>query len=307
MERLAPRLMLPGITGFSRLKADPAIRMVFPGQNTLVNVEIVRCRCRTRQRSPKTETDMQWNLKRNAARIAIGIALMISTTMPAVAGGNETYAALLAAHVNNGQVDYAGFKSDEKRLDGYLQGLSAVDPSALNRADQMAFYINAYNAWTIKLILSGYPGIDSIKDLGSLFKSPWKKKFVNLNGETVSLDFIEHDILRPTFKDPRIHFAVNCASKSCPPLLAEPYTGEKLDRQLDDMTTAFINDGRSNYMDGDTLYVSRIFKWFSEDFSDDIPGFIRSYAKGDLATQLEKVGDRLKVKYLDYDWSLNGT
>ena len=218
---------------------------------------------------------------------------------------HSEYVTLLAKYVENGRVDYNGLKKDEAQLDSYLEQLSTVNPANLNHSEQMAFYINAYNAWTIKLILSDYPKVKSIKDLGSLFQSPWKKKFVKLNAGTVSLDHIEHDILRPVYKDPRVHFAVNCASISCPPLLSEPYTGKKLDAQLNNAATAFINDRQSNYLDGDTLYVSSIFKWFSKDFGDDIAVFFQKYAVGDLAAGLEKAGHSLKIKYLEYNWSLN--
>jgi hypothetical protein len=214
---------------------------------------------------------------------------------------------LLKSHSKNGLVDYQGFKSDEKALARYLGVLEKVDPESLSRSEQMAFYINAYNAWTIKLILTKYPGVKSIKDLGTLFQSPWEKKFVKINGKDVSLDHIEHDILRPQFKDPRIHFAVNCASKSCPPLLGEPFTGTQLQRQLDGVTKSFINDPKSTFIKGDKLYVSRIFKWFGEDFGNDILGFVRSYAQGALAQNIGKGDKKLKIRYLDYDWSLNGT
>lgn len=217
------------------------------------------------------------------------------------------YAALLKAHVKNGQVDYADFKKDEKKLDHYLALLEKVAPENLGRHEQMAFYINLYNAWTIKLILDNYPGVESIKDLGTLFKSPWEKKFVKINGKTVTLDHIEHDILRPRFKDPRVHFAVNCASKSCPPLLNEPYTGADLNHQLDAMAKRFINDPQSNYIQGDILYASRIFKWFSVDFGNDILGYFRSHARGVLAQKMDDAQNHLKIKYLDYDWSLNGS
>ena len=239
--------------------------------------------------------------------VAAGLMLLITSAgLTQETVDHSVFGELLATHVIDNRVDYKGFKSDESRLDSYLDLLSRVEPDRLDRAEQMAFYINAYNAWTIKLILSEYPGVASIKDLGSLFQSPWKKKFVKLDGETVTLDHIEHGILRPRFNDPRVHFAVNCASKSCPPLLAEPYTGGKLDRQLDDMAAGFINDRQNNFLDGHTLHVSRIFKWFSKDFADDIPGYVRSYAKGDFAAQLDKAGKSVNVKYLDYDWSLNG-
>ncbi len=213
---------------------------------------------------------------------------------------------LLAKHVKEGRVDYAGFKAEERKLEQYLSVLEKTDPGTLGRAEQFAFYINAYNAWTIKLVLTGFPGLKSIKDLGSIFQSPWKKEIARINGKTLTLDDIEHKILRPAFKDPRVHFAINCAAKSCPPLVSEPFRGATLDSQLDKATRDFINASGSYRLDGDTLWVSSIFKWFSEDFNDDPAGFYRKYAEGDLKNSLERKRDRLKVKYLDYDWSLNG-
>ncbi|MFH1350838.1 MAG: DUF547 domain-containing protein [Pseudomonadota bacterium] len=216
------------------------------------------------------------------------------------------YGELLQKYVKNGAVDYQGFKREEAKLDRYLRILEKTETKALSRNEQFAFYINAYNAWTIKLILSGYPGIKSIKDLGSLFKGPWKKKIARIDGDVITLDKIEHDILRPRFKDPRIHFAVNCASKSCPPLRSEPFQGDVLDKQLREMTEAFINDPESNRLEGNTLYTSSILKWYSEDFNDDIVGFFLKYARGDLLETLKRNQKEIKVEYLDYDWSLNG-
>jgi len=219
---------------------------------------------------------------------------------------NSIYADLLAKYVRQGAVDYAGLKKEEARLDQYLKVLEHVDAKALSGNDQFAFYVNAYNAWTIKLILSGYPGVKSIKDFGNLLKSPWKKKFVRIDRNVISLDDIEHGILRPRFKDPRVHFAVNCASIGCPSLLSEPYEGSKLDEQLDHSARSFINNSQRNRFDGRTLYVSSIFKWFSEDFHDDVPGFFLKYVEGTFKKELEAKKDRLKIKFLQYDWSLNG-
>jgi len=219
---------------------------------------------------------------------------------------NSIYAELLGKYVKDGVVAYEGLKNDEAKLDQYLKILEETDNKALSRNEQFAFYVNAYNAWTIKLILSGYPGIKSIKDLGSLFKSPWKKKICRIDGKIITLDDIEHNILRPSFKDPRVHFAINCAAKSCPPLRSEPYREGELDQQLDEMTRAFINDLENNRLEDYTLHVSSIFKWFAEDFNKDIIGFFLKYAKGDLKRQLEARRGKIKVKYLDYDWSLNG-
>ena len=219
---------------------------------------------------------------------------------------HSLYAGLLKKYVKDGVVNYQGFKNEESVLDQYLKVLEEVDSRRLSHGERFAFYINAYNAWTIKLILSEYPGVKSIKELGSLFKSPWKKKISRIDDKIITLDDIEHNILRPRFKDPRVHFAINCAAKSCPPLRSEPYRGGDLDRQLNEMTKAFVNDSENNRLKGQTLYVSSIFKWFAKDFNEDIIGFFFKYAKGDLKRLLEARRGKIKVKYLDYDWSLNG-
>ena len=218
---------------------------------------------------------------------------------------NRIYAELLGKYVKNGLVDYQGFKNEEARLDRYLRVLENTDAKSLSRDGQFAFYINAYNTWTIKLILTGYPGVTSIKDLGSFFSGPWKKKICRIDGEVISLDRIEHKVLRPTFKDPQVHFAINCAARSCPPLRSEPYQGAILDQQMDEMASAFINDPSRNRLEGNTLYVSKIFDWFEEDFNGDVVGFILKYAKGGLKKKLESKKGDIVIKYLDYDWSLN--
>ena len=243
--------------------------------------------------------------------IKVSIILMI-TIMPlsicfatGVSVDNSIYAELLGKYADNGRIDYDGLKKDEARLDSYLKLLESVRSAELSRDEQFAFYANAYNAWTIKLILSKYPEIESIKDLGSLFKSPWKRKIVRIDDGLLTLDNVEHDILRPRFKDARVHFAINCAAYSCPPLGDEPYSGTKLDVQLDEATRKFINNPGRNYLDEDILYVSKIFKWFAEDFNDDPISFIVRYAEGEFKEKLEAGKDRIKVKYLPYDWSLN--
>ncbi len=219
---------------------------------------------------------------------------------------NSVYAELLKKYVKEDGVDYQGFKNEESKLGQYLKVLEKTEPGKLSRNEQFAFYINAYNAWTIKLILSGYPGVKSIKELGGIFKSPWKKKLARIDGDRVTLDHLEHGILRPRYKDPRVHFAINCASKGCPPLRSEPYMGDVLNQQLDEMTRAFINDPRRNRVEGKKLYVSRIFKWFKEDFGNDIVGFFQEYAQGDLKKELDSNREEIEVEYLSYDWSLNG-
>lgn len=253
---------------------------------------------------------MKFKTITSAVVIILSLSSLSGLFQPANAGpsvDHGIYAALLKKYVKDGRVDYRGFKTVEKKLDSYLNILEKVDTGSLSPDEQFAFYINAYNAWTIRLILTGYPGIESIKDLGSLFQSPWKKKICRIDGKLLTLDEIEHEILRPRFKDPRVHLAINCASKGCPPLYPEPFSGSYLDRQLDAAAAAFINDPERNRLEGNILYVSKIFKWFSEDFKDDIIGFFRKYAQGNLKTGLDKLEPPVEIRYLDYDWSLNGS
>ncbi|MGD8993246.1 MAG: DUF547 domain-containing protein [Desulfobacterales bacterium] len=232
-------------------------------------------------------------------------ALGPATHSRAATVNHEIWADLLSNYITTAGVDYAGLKKEEGRLDLYLEVLENTDPEMLPRNEQYAYYINAYNAWTIKLILSGYPGVNSIKDFGTILQSPWKKKWVRVNGNIITLDHLEHNILRPRYKDPRVHFAINCSAASCPPLRPEPYLARTLDQQLDDATRSFVNDADSYRLEGNTLYISRIFKWFSEDFNEDALGFYLQYAEDDFKEKLNRIRDRIKIKYLRYDWSLN--
>lgn len=224
----------------------------------------------------------------------------------AVAGpvDNSQYAELLSAHVRNGVVDYAGLKKKEATLDGYLAVLQKVHAEVLSEDEQIAYWINVYNAWTLKLILENYPGISSIRDIGGLFQSPWKIRFVKANGTTLHLDEVEKVILH-RFKEPRIHFAINCASKSCPELLNVPYEGAQLEKQLAQQTRKFLNDERFNRLEGKTLYVSKIFDWYEEELGD-AASYVSRYAKAGLAQKIQALGDDVQVRYLKYDWSLNG-
>ncbi len=218
---------------------------------------------------------------------------------------NSIYALLLKNHVKGHRVNYDGFKKDENLLDEYLAILSKTDAKALSGNKRFSFYINAYNAFTIKLVLTKFPGINSIKEIGGFFSNPWKKKFILLQGTVVSLDHIEHGILRPEFKDPRVHFAINCASKSCPPLLNKPFESNFLDYQLDDQAKKFINDPKNTFLKEDTLFISKIFKWFKEDFSDNPIIFIKQHADRELKEKLNGQKEDITLRYLDYDWSLN--
>lgn len=238
--------------------------------------------------------------------ISCGSMGQISVCRANEAVDHSIFAELLMKHVKDGVVDYQGFKNCEVRLDSYLLVLEKTDTKVLSRNERFAFYINAYNAWTIKLILGKYPGVNSIKDLGSIFGSPWKKKICRIDGDVLTLDHMEHEILRPVFKDPRVHFAINCAARSCPPLRSEPYSGLSLDSQLEAAAMGFINDPGYNYLKDNRLYASKIFEWFGEDFNGEIIEFFLKHAGGELKEKLQDGEGNITVKYLDYDWSLNG-
>lgn len=240
---------------------------------------------------------------------------------------HAAWSGLLRAHVQwtaagtATTVDYAGLARDRVALGRYLASLSALplaEFDSWNRAQQRAFLINAYNAWTVELILGAEPGLASIRELGSLFSSPWKKRFFQLFGQPESLDGIEHERLRGAadFDEPRIHFAVNCASVGCPALRPEAYRGDDLDAQLEDQTRRFLRDRTRNRWDRaeGTLYLSRIFDWYAEDFVLEFRGgrslgeFLAQHADelgmtADEAAAL--AAGELEIDFLDYDWSLN--
>jgi len=235
--------------------------------------------------------------------------------------------ALLKQHVtpitngNASQVDYAGFKADQTALQSYLDRLSAVskaDYQSWSKPQQLAFLINAYNAFTVDLILTRYPDLKSIKDLGSLLQSPWKKAFFTLLGQERSLDDVEHGMIRApgVFNEPRIHAAVNCASIGCPMLRNEAFTADALDAQLEDSMRRFLADRSRNRFDAasKTLSVSKIFDWYKGDFEKGQQGFTSldatfaryADALGDTPQERNAIGKGgLNIRYLDYDWALN--
>ena len=219
--------------------------------------------------------------------------------------------ALLKAHVDpkTHRVSYAGFKKDEAKLDAYLKTLATAELDGMSRDQRFAFYVNAYNANTIKLILEKYPKIASIRDV----KKPWKTSRWKVAGETLSLDEIEHKKLRPVFKDPRIHFAVNCASIGCPPLRAGAYTARGLESQLDEAAKMTVGSDDYVTVKGNNLYLSSIFDWYGKDFINPaykdaqktLPGYIKRYAKPKVVAFIESKEDAPKVKFLEYSWKLN--
>ncbi len=217
------------------------------------------------------------------------------------------------------QVKYADFAKDRAQFKAYLDSISKVPAAEFktwNKNEQLAFLINAYNAYTIELILTKYPDLKSIKDLGTTFTSPWKKKFFTLLGEEKALDDIEHGMIRAdgVYNDPRIHFVVNCASIGCPPLRNEAITAAKLDAQLEDSTRKFLSDRSRNRHASGTLTLSKIFDWYGKDFARGWKGytslnqFLAKYsdALADNTADKQAVADgKFTLSFGDYDWNLN--
>ncbi|MBF2709610.1 DUF547 domain-containing protein [Flavobacterium soyangense] len=203
---------------------------------------------------------------------------------------------LLQKHVSSkGNVDYKGFKKDALALQSYLDLLAKNTPEkSWSKNAVLAYWINAYNAFTVKLILDNYP-IKSIKKING----PWDKEFFALGGKKYSLGEIEHKILRK-MNEPRIHFAINCASFSCPNLANEAYTEAELEKQLSRAAKSFLNDASKNAISANKAELSQIFDWFSDDFKKNgtLIDFINKYS-------LVKMDDNAKISFKDYNWNLN--
>ncbi len=232
---------------------------------------------------------------------------------------------LLKQHVvpiqngNATEVKYESFKRERAALKSYLASLSAVSQEEFNgwgKPEQLAFLINAYNAFTVELILTRYPDIESIQDFGKLINNPWKKKFFSLLGKQRSLDEIEHGIIRAegVYDDPRIHMAVNCASIGCPALRNEAYAATRLDEQMEDSLKRFLSDHSRNRFSRGTLEVSKIFDWYGKDFAKGFRGaksvtaFLGAYANvlSDKPEDQQRIRDgKAPIRFLDYDWALN--
>lgn len=217
---------------------------------------------------------------------------------------HEIWTELLQKYVANGKVNYKGFIEDKTRFDEYLNLLNTHHPNDKNwsKNQQLTYWINAYNAYTVELILKNYP-IESIKKIKKglpLISSVWDIEFIKIEGNTYDLNHIEHEILRKQFDEPRIHFAIVCASISCPNLLNEAFTAEKIDAQLTAQARAFINDHSKNQVFVDNTKLSKIFSWFKEDFTKKttLIEYVNQYS--DVKTSSD-----VKVTYLDYDWGLN--
>jgi len=224
------------------------------------------------------------------------------------------------------QLRYAGMAQERAALKGYLQEISRIDEAQFKgwtRPEQMAFLINAYNAYTVEKILTRYPNIQSIWDFGKFFGNPFKDRFFVLLGRQSSLDAVEHEILRKNYQEPRVHYAVNCASVGCPMLREEAYVAERLEAQLEEQARRFLSDRSRNRYNAASgrLEISEIFKWFREDWESGYTGFagktspVKSreeyfarYAKilaDDPKGQKLIMEEAAALRFVDYDWSLN--
>ncbi|GAA3929838.1 DUF547 domain-containing protein [Litoribacillus peritrichatus] len=206
--------------------------------------------------------------------------------------------------------NYQAVKSSDRKLLGqYLQSMQTLDPRRYNKREQMAYWINLYNALTVQLILDNYP-VKSITKLGdSLFSfGPWDDDAAKIQGKTLSLNHIEHKILRPIWKDLRIHYAVNCASFSCPNLSAQAFTSQNTEQLLNEGAAAYINHPRGIQVDGNDLIISSIYDWYIEDFGDNQSSLLehfKAFAKPDLLIKLHQFESKRGDIDHNYDWSLN--
>jgi len=257
-------------------------------------------------------------------RAALGVAIAIFATTASAQGADPEagYDALLKKYVSVdpdgiNRVDYAAWRAntpDMAALNAYLADLTARRPSSMPRAEAMAYWGNLYNAVTLKVILDRYP-VASIRDIKSdawldpkAYTGPWRQQRVTVEGRRLSLDDIEHVIMRPTFKDPRVHYIVNCASNGCPNLMNRAWRAATLEADLEAAARAFVNHPRGVAMlPSGGLRVSSIYKWFIEDFGGNDAGLIahfRTYAEPALARQL---AGSPRIADDDYDWALNRT
>lgn len=222
---------------------------------------------------------------------------------------HETFDLLLKKYVSDkGFVNYAGFRKEQKEFSKYQDLISNNAPASnWSKNEKLAYWINAYNAFTIQLILdNAEQNITSIKDIGSKIKipfvnTPWDVKFIAIGGKKMDLNYIEHGIIRKEFKEPRIHFALVCAAKSCPPLRNEAFTAGRLDAQLNSQAEKFINDNSKNSVSANSAEISKIFDWYGMDFKPlPLIEVLNKYAK----TKMSKKG---KITFKTYDWTLNGS
>lgn len=247
-------------------------------------------------------------------RFVLGCCAGLVLLTSAARAFDQTHAGLervLTTHVRDGAVNYAALKAAPGELNAYLAQLAAVTEPAFkdwSEQDRLAYLINLYNAATLQIIIENYP-VKSIRSIGLIPGRAWKKEFISLFGRKVSLDHVEHDIIRKNYRDARVHFALVCAAQGCPPLRAESFVGGRLDAQLDDQGRIFLAQERNNRVEASsrTVHLSPIFKWFAGDFeaeSGSVLKFVTPFFPEAARVALTGGGE-FKVAFTEYDWSLN--
>jgi hypothetical protein len=265
----------------------------------LLSVTAASCAQRARMIRGDIAEEIQQGIERGTARF-----------------DHSAFDALLATYADEEKflVDYRGLKQDEAALDAYLAALAGAELSALSGDELYALFLNAYNAYTLKTILATMTaerpeGVASIRDISNVFG----RREHTVGGHTLSLDNIEHNILRPTFRDPRIHFAVNCAALSCPPLASSAFTAARLEAQLEAATRRALRSPAYARVEDGRLWLTKVMDWYGSDFTDrsftghaaTVAEFAARYARDDVRAFIEQHNGRPPVRFLDYDWSLN--
>jgi hypothetical protein len=224
---------------------------------------------------------------------------------------------LLSKHYDPARgMDYKGLKQDKPALDRLRSQMAAVDVASLSRPEQLAYWINLYNVSVVGVVADNYP-VESIRDISTdpiIRLNVFKKPNVQVRGGTISLDDVENQKIREVFKDPRIHFAINCAAESCPPIRPEPFTGARIDQQLDDQARKFLNGPHGVRLEQDggelTLHVTKILDWFTDDFATwgggTIP-FLKKYLTPDKVKRIDAAKGKVELEFDEYSWKLNDT
>jgi len=249
------------------------------------------------------------------ALIIYGVMVTMMGVQTSSAQTHKLFGDVLKKYVINGLVDYKNLKNDNQ-LDKYLTQLSNTNPDKLSHNEKLAFWINAYNAFTLQVIVDNYP-VESITELHTggkiigylLGKTVWDKEFITINNKKYSLNDIEHKILRK-MNEPRIHFTIVCASISCPELLNEAYEADKIVKQLEGQTRKFMTDKSRNHFDvkNRKAYLSKIFDWFNEDFGkseENVLKFVSQFIPEDISNDIKSNFPKWNVSYKDYNWNLN--
>lgn len=229
---------------------------------------------------------------------------------------HDLWADILSSYLfNNSQINTKGFAysqvtpNDKVKLKTYLQQLQAIDPREYSKNEQLAYWVNLYNALTVNLIIEHYP-LDSIKDIGDGFTGPWNLELAHINDLPVTLNQIEHGILRALWQEKRIHYVINCASIGCPDLPNKPFNSYNIEQQLNNAANRFINQPKGVALTENTLVLSSIYNWFSDDFGENTQALlehIKHYAKPALKAKLNNFNnDTNNIKYA-YNWKLNNT